>query len=73
MTEPQSEDMLLASHSQLSSWLRCGKAFYLERKALVPQTPAVYLLAGNAMHAVVETMNRDWAAAAGVVEVARVR
>jgi hypothetical protein len=42
------------SFSQFSSWVRCGKAFQLERIRQVPQTPAWYLVAGTAFHSAVE-------------------
>lgn len=56
------------SHSQINSWQRCGKAYYLEKVAQVPQQPAVYLVTGNALHAAIENLNRAAAAAGKVVE-----
>lgn len=47
------------SHSQISAWIRCGKAYQLSRLIGVPERPAVYLVAGNAMHEVIEQMNRE--------------
>lgn len=46
------------SHSQITSWLRCGKAYQLTRLVGVPERPAVYLVTGNAMHSVIEDINR---------------
>jgi len=44
------------SHSQLTTWLRCAKAYFLERKAYAPTVPAVYLVAGSAVHEIIERM-----------------
>lgn len=46
------------SHSQITSWLRCGKAYQLSRLVQAPEKPAVYLVSGNAMHSVIESINR---------------
>lgn len=46
------------SHSQMNSWLRCGKSYQLSRLIGVPERPAVYLVTGNAMHSVIEDINR---------------
>lgn len=46
------------SHSQISSWMRCGKQYYLERIVGYRHAPAVYLATGNAMHEVIEELNR---------------
>lgn len=46
------------SHSQITSWLRCGKSYQLSRLVGVPEKPAVYLVTGNAMHTVIENFNR---------------
>ena len=59
------------SHSQINSWQRCGKAYYLEKIAQVPQAPAVYLATGTALHSAIEHLNRAAAAAGKVVEVSR--
>lgn len=48
------------SHSQISSWMRCGKQYYLERIAGYRHAPAVYLATGNAMHEVIEDLNRKY-------------
>jgi hypothetical protein len=45
------------SHSQVSSWLRCGKAYELERIVRVPRAPAVYLVTGNALHSAIERLS----------------
>jgi hypothetical protein len=47
-----------ASHSQVNSWLRCGKAYYLERLVKVKQPPAAYLVAGVAIHTAIENINK---------------
>ncbi len=52
------------SHSQISAWIRCGKAYQLSRLIGVPERPAVYLVAGNAMHSVIERMNREFSSRA---------
>lgn len=47
------------SHSQLSSWAgRCQKAFFLQRIARAPETPAFWLLGGSAVHEVTEFLDR---------------
>lgn len=46
------------SHSQITSWLRCGKSYQLSRLIGAPENPAVYLVTGNAMHTVIEEANR---------------
>lgn len=48
------------SHSQISAWLRCAKAYQLSRLVGVPERPAVYLVAGNAMHDVIEQINQEF-------------
>jgi hypothetical protein len=45
------------SYSQYTSYARCAKAYYLERVAQAPQLPAVYLVAGSAVHAAIEQIN----------------
>lgn len=46
------------SHSQLTSYLRCSKAYYLSRVAKVPRLPSVWLVAGKALHTAIEQANR---------------
>lgn len=46
------------SHSQLNSYLRCGKAYYLSRVAKVPRQPSVWLVAGKALHEAFEDANQ---------------
>ena len=46
------------SYSQLSSWLRCGKAYELERVLKVPVTPTWAQVAGNAVHEATERIDR---------------
>lgn len=45
------------SHSQLTSWQRCGKAYQLGRLQGAPKTPAVWSFAGKAVHACIEQIN----------------
>lgn len=54
---PQSHNEVVRetrSHSQLNSWLKCGKAYELERIRHVPPVPGMWLPAGTACHAVIE-------------------
>lgn len=48
------------SYSQLNSYSRCGKAYWLERIAHAPQRPAVYFTAGSALHKAIEELNKDY-------------
>lgn len=52
-----------ASHSSINSYLRCGKAFELEKIKNYPTTPAWYLIGGSAVHAVTEAWDKGdrWA------------
>lgn len=47
------------SFSQLSTFLKCAHSYYLSKIAGVPEQPAVYLVAGNAVHAALEAVNHD--------------
>lgn len=47
------------SYSAFTSWLRCGEAYRLERVANVPQVPALYLIAGSAIHEITESYDRE--------------
>ena len=47
-----------ASHSQISTYVRCGKQYFLERLAGVVTKPAAYMVAGIAIHQAIESMNR---------------
>ena len=51
MTETQ---IAHRSFCQFTSWLRCGKAYELERVLRVEQTPALWFIGGSAFHAAVE-------------------
>ena len=42
------------SFSALTSWMRCGKAYELERIQEAPQTPAFWFAGGSAFHAAAE-------------------
>lgn len=46
------------SYSQLSSWVRCGKAYELERVLKVPSAPTWAQVAGNAVHTGTEEMDK---------------
>lgn len=43
------------SFSAFGSWLRCGKAFQLERVLQAPSEPAWYFVGGSAFHTAAET------------------
>lgn len=47
------------SFSQLSTFLRCQHQYYLSKVQQVPETPAVYLAAGNAVHSMIEQLNHE--------------
>jgi hypothetical protein len=46
------------SHSQLSSFLRCGKAYELQRIIGVPESAAMWLIGGSAFHEASENNDR---------------
>ena len=50
------------SHSQLTSWLRCGKAYELNRIMKAPRQPAVWTAAGVALHETLDNINRSYVA-----------
>lgn len=47
------------SHSQLTGWLRCQKAFQLERIQRAPKIPAWWLIGGSVVHEVTEHLDRE--------------
>ncbi len=47
------------SFSQLSTFSKCAHQWYLSKVAQVPEHPAVYLAAGNAVHEMIERVNHD--------------
>lgn len=53
------------SHSQLKSYLECGKRFELEKIRRVPRRPGVYLPAGTAVHGAIERYLRSTIAGEG--------
>lgn len=53
------------SHSQLKSFLECGKRYQLEKVLRVPRRPGVYLPAGTAVHAAIERYLRSTIAQEG--------
>lgn len=46
------------SHSQLTSWQRCGKSYQLKRLQGAPSVPAVWSFAGKAVHSCIEEINK---------------
>jgi hypothetical protein len=42
------------SFSSFTSWIRCGKAWELERKLQAPSEPAWWFVGGQAFHAAAE-------------------
>ena len=56
MTEPKIGHR---SFSSFTSWVKCGKAWQLERQLQAPQTPAWYFIGGQAFHAAIEQYLRD--------------
>jgi len=46
-----------ASHSSINSYLRCGKAFELEKIKNYPTMPAWWLIGGSAVHKVTEAID----------------
>lgn len=46
------------SYSQLSTFSRCQRQYFLSKIAQVPEHPAVYLVAGSAIHSMIEHINR---------------
>lgn len=47
------------SFSQLSTFQKCAHQWFLSKVAQVPEKPAVYLAAGNAVHSMLEAVNHD--------------
>jgi ATP-dependent helicase/DNAse subunit B len=47
------------SFSQLTTYQRCPLQYYLSKVQQVPEKPAVYLVAGHAVHAMIENLNHD--------------
>lgn len=47
------------SFSSFSSWIRCGKAWELERKLQAPSEPAWWFVGGSAFHAAAEQFLLD--------------
>ena len=57
MTEAAPTAPAHVSYSQLSSWLRCGKAYELERVLRVPVAPTWAQVAGSAVHRATELLD----------------
>lgn len=47
------------SFSSFTSWMKCGKAWQLERQLQAPQIPAWYFIGGSAFHAAVEQFLKE--------------
>lgn len=45
------------SYSQMSTFYKCAHQYYLSKIAQVPEVPAVYLVAGTAVHTAIEKIN----------------
>jgi CRISPR/Cas system-associated exonuclease Cas4 (RecB family) len=48
-----------ASHSSISAYTRCGKAYELRKVLKFPEPPAWYLIAGKAIHTATESLDED--------------
>lgn len=46
------------SHSQISTWLKCGEAYRLQKVLKAPEYPAAWLAGGTAFHSAIETWER---------------
>jgi hypothetical protein len=47
------------SFSSFSSWVKCGKAWQLERELKVPGEPAWWFVGGTAFHTAVEVYLKE--------------
>lgn len=47
------------SYSQMSTFYKCAHQYYLSKIAQVPEVPAVYLVAGTAVHTAIEKINHE--------------
>jgi len=47
------------SYSQMSTFYKCAHQYYLSKIAQVPEVPAVYLVAGTAVHTAIEKINHQ--------------
>lgn len=45
------------SHSQMTTFFSCAHQYYLSKIMQIPEKPAVYLVAGSAVHELLETVN----------------
>lgn len=45
------------SFSQMTTFQRCPLQYYLSKVEQVPEKPAVYMVAGNAVHTMIEILN----------------
>lgn len=45
------------SYSQMTTFFKCAHQYYLSKVANAPEQPAVYLVAGNAVHETLEAVN----------------
>jgi len=53
-TENKEIQVAHRSFSSFASWVRCGKAWELERKLQAPSEPAWWFVGGQAFHSAVE-------------------
>lgn len=54
VVHPDADKETYVSYSSFTSWLRCGKAFQLERILGVKAKPAWYFVGGSVVHTVTE-------------------
>lgn len=47
------------SYSSLTSWMSCGRAWYLSRTAKVTERPSWWLAGGKAVHTASEVFDRQ--------------
>ena len=45
------------SYSQMTTFYKCAHQYYLSKVAGAPEQPAVYLVAGSAVHEALEALN----------------
>ena len=45
------------SHSQMTTFFSCARKYYFSKKLKLPEKPAAYLVAGSAIHELLESVN----------------
>jgi ATP-dependent helicase/DNAse subunit B len=45
------------SHSQMTTFFACAHQYYLGKIRRLPENPAIYLVSGSAIHAMIESLN----------------